>query len=352
MALGKSGLSRLTKWYQNSARVLPWRETIPHPYRVWISEIMSQQSTLKTVIPYFDRWLKSFPTLETLAAAEEGHVLEHWAGLGYYSRARNVHRSAQEILAFKKSTGRWPHSVAEWQNFRGVGPYTAAAIAAIAFGEPVLPLDGNVLRVFARLMGLSDPLNLSTDRQKIARELGRVAERVVLRGQHGRVAQAFMELGALICRPGAQALCDICPLRVDCWAYRHKRVAHIPRPKVRRVTQKLRVLVPLFRNNEGALLLRQIPPGRRLAGQWELPHLEVGTEMELDWPRLRATFAVVGPLKHAITHHLYEVWAAEAGPWSGALPGGHAFWTSRAPFVSPQRLSTLTRKILLKKELL
>ncbi len=348
----QKSLQDLLVWYSEKARNLPWRRSPINPYAVWISEVMSQQSTLTTVIPYFEKWMSRFPDLETLVAAPESLVLEYWAGLGYYSRARNLYKAAQSISIFKKNEGRWPQTFVEWSQFPGLGPYTAAAVAAIAFHAPVLPVDGNVIRVFARVLGLADPLNRSEEHRKIVAAVGDLARHPAMSGKHRQMAQALMELGALICRPGARALCDLCPLAKDCWARQHEKVLDIPRPKLRRATQRLRLIVPLYHGRRGGILLRQRPQGRRLAGQWELPYLEMDARSPWNQQLFEESFSVVGPLRHCITHHQYEVWVAEVGPWRGVVPKHHGLWSPKRPFASLQQLSTLTRKILLKKQLI
>jgi A/G-specific adenine glycosylase len=336
-------LPDLLDWYRASHRPFPWREGRPDPYSVWIVEVMSQQSTMASVLPYYERWKRVFPSLESLADAPEEDVLKAWAGLGYYSRARNVHRAAKELRDYRAAHGgRWPPCSADWLELPGVGPYTAAAVAAIALDEAVLPVDGNLVRVFSRLEGIGDALNSGADRRRVEAAVAVWAERAPPQS-HGRLAQAFMDLGALVCRPGTQARCEVCPLRSGCAAYREGRVAEIPRAKARKETRKIRVLALVYRHPQsGEALVRRIPEGRRLQGQWELPQWELGEE-QLN-PRFFSDvgrhFEIQGPVKHSITHHAYEVWKVEAGTWKQGLPEDHAW----APEVGP--LTTLTRKVL------
>lgn len=340
-------MDRLSEWYASVRRPLPWRSSRPDPYRVWISEIMSQQSTMATVIPYFERWMKSFPDLETLASAPEPSVLAAWAGLGYYSRARNVLRAAQALLARRVRTGQeWPQKASEWLELPGVGPYTAAAVGAIAFGDPVLPLDGNVLRVLARVYGVRDPLNRPGDRRAIEERLASLA-RDLPAGRHGTVAQALMELGSLVCRPGALAQCELCPLAAACVARRQKLVAKIPAAKTRAKPHKIISLALIYTDSRGRILVRQIPPGRRLGGQWELPQWEMPEVEGGAFVKILATRFELHPkpVRHAITKHQYLVYRVEAGRWTEPLPSGHA-WTNGMSDV-PGTLTTLTRKILL-----
>lgn len=340
-----SAVPALLKWYRKGARPLPWRQTKhPDPYHVWIAEVMSQQSTMTSVLPYFARWLERFPTVADLAAAPAADVLEHWAGLGYYSRARNVHKSAQTLDALLKKESRWPRSAEEWQSLPGIGPYTAAAIAAIAFGQSILPIDGNVIRVAARFFAIPNPLNNKSHWRQIEAQIQNCAQNAK-KGQHAQLAQAFMELGSQICRPGSRALCELCPLRPDCKAYKNGKVTTIPQPKARPAPIRVEEVALVYRDHRGGYLLRQIPSGHHLPGQWELPRLalEAGQYTEL-----QKHFEVsTHPVRHAITRYQYRVYRLNAGPWPQAhAPLGHVFWhPGEAP---PGTLTTLTRKLLLK----
>lgn len=311
---------------------------------------MSQQSTLATVLPYFRNWLQKFPTLEALAEAKEDEVVRMWAGLGYYSRARNLHRAANVLVKRRETTGEpWPRTEAEWREVPGVGPYTAAAVTAIALGGQVLPVDGNVLRVLSRFFGIPDPLNSGADRRHIEAELARTAAELKPNA-HGEVAQSIMELGALVCRPGVGARCEVCPLAPGCVAKKRGRQAAWPLPKKRKATRKVPTLALVYRGGQGGVLLRKIPQGSRLAGQWELPlwELEVADQTAF-FGKLRRNFEVSAKsVKHAITHHAYEVYRVEAGAWPGKPPADHRFWVPGHE--NSDELTTLTRKILLNQQ--
>jgi A/G-specific adenine glycosylase len=334
----QKGLAQLRLWYREQARPLPWRQASPDPYAVWISEVMSQQSTMATVLPYFERWMKKFPSVQVLAAASEDEVVSSWAGLGYYSRARNVRRAAQSLQARLEATG-WPRDVEAWRELPGVGPYTAAAVAAIAFGAAVLPVDGNVIRVTARLFGIEDPLNSPSDRKLVE---ARVAEMAALAqaGSHGDLAQAFMDLGSSLCRAGALAQCALCPLASLCQARREETFASMPRPKRRAEAEKIAVAAYVYRN-KGELLLRRIPEGQRLGGQWELPSEEIA-QARLE--EMRQKYELLGPVSHSITRFRYQAYGVNAGPWSKELPPEHRFWRPGSPLAAP--LTTLSRKVL------
>lgn len=339
-------LPKLLEWYGKGARPLPWRQGPVDPYRVWISEVMSQQSTMVTVLPYFSRWMEAYPALHDLAAANEAQLMKLWAGLGYYSRARNVLKSAQILSARIKAGGEWPRRQEEWLALPGVGPYTAAAVRAIALNEPVLPVDGNVIRVGARFWGVADPLNRSADKGRIVAEIERLAGQAPP-NSHSRLAQTLMELGSQICRPGEKALCDLCPLKSGCHAYRAQTVAQVPAPKRRPAPKKIHQVALLYRNRDNAVLLRQIPPGQRLEDQWELPHFE-SNEVELATLRRHFPLPKRG-VSHAITRYRYQVYALDAGHWpEQKAPPGHRFWRPGEPWSGT--ITTLTRKLVLKEE--
>ncbi|WP_246167403.1 A/G-specific adenine glycosylase [Sphingomonas piscis] len=212
------------KHYLGTARTLPWRAApgtnAPDPYRVWLSEVMLQQTTVTTVTPRFNRFIERWPTIEDLAAASDKSILSEWAGLGYYARARNLIACAREIAA----RGSLPNTAEELRKLPGVGEYTSAAVAAIAFGERVLPVDTNIRRVAARLFAMEQP----TDSQ-----VRDVMTPLIPTDRAGDFAQALMDLGATICRP-AKPLCSRCPLAPDCTAFALGQPELFPRPKARK----------------------------------------------------------------------------------------------------------------------
>src|SRR6185369_3543428 len=203
---------KLLAWYGRHKRALPWRD-VGDPYRTWISEIMLQQTQVDTVIPYYQRWLERFPTVQALAESPLNDVLALWEGLGYYSRARNLHRAAQQVAA--ERGGALPQTVDELLALPGIGRYTAGAIASIAFGVDAPVLDGNVKRVLARVFDIQTDVKSPAG----ARELWALAASLVPSGRAGDYNQALMDLGATLCTPRAPA-CDICPVRELCAARR------------------------------------------------------------------------------------------------------------------------------------
>jgi A/G-specific adenine glycosylase len=303
---------------------------------------MSQQSTMKTVVPYFGRWMEKLPTIEALAEADIDDVMKLWAGLGYYSRARNVHATAKQLVLWRKNHGsQWPTRASEWQSFKGIGPYTAAAVASIAFGDPVVPVDGNVLRVGARFFGLPDPLNNGVDRKTLERHFAQSVRQVAAKDVP-IFGQSLMELGALVCRPGAQALCELCPIRPGCVAYGEGKVAEWPLAKKRPQVEEKHLMAEIFWDGGDQMLFRKIPKGERLEGQWELPLTEVSPE-KID--EIQSNYGVLGPVNHSITRYRFKVWAVLRGAPQGRPQQGQALSEWREPRL---HLTTLTLKLLSK----
>ena len=244
---------KLLNWYDQYRRDLPWRRT-RDPYRVWLAEVMLQQTRVAVVEPYYHRFLQLFPSAEALARARPQTVLRAWAGLGYYSRARALQAAARQIRA----RGRFPATYAEWRALPGVGAYTAAAVASIAFGQPHAVVDGNVRRVLARLFACAEGLD-----EKAAALLDR--------SRPGDFNQALMELGATICQPRAPQ-CPQCPLAEHCRARQTGAVARFPPPRPRRRPQQFRLQLALVEDNGGVLL--GPPTGRGWWPRfWALPQL-------------------------------------------------------------------------------
>ncbi len=264
---GKELVAVLETWYAEKKRSMPWRLN-PTPYGCWLSEIMMQQTTYAAVLPYYERFLARFPSVESLAAADEAEVLKQWEGLGYYARARNLHKAARSLVVDGKAA--WPKSAAEWAKVPGVGPYTAAALASVLKGEPVPVVDGNVARVFARYWMISEDFKKLPARARLAERLTPEIEQAAVPGNFN---QAMMELGALVCTPTSPD-CGVCPLRSGC-AARKKGVQTDYPIKVakgsvptRRATQ---VIIP---DEKGRILLVQNREGGLLKGLWELPTVE------------------------------------------------------------------------------
>ncbi|MEE2778523.1 MAG: A/G-specific adenine glycosylase [Acidobacteriota bacterium] len=290
---------RLLQWYRRRRRDLPWRRG-QAPYVVLVSEIMLQQTRVETVIPYFERFLETFPTIEHLAGATQDEVLARWSGLGYYRRARLLHAAAREIVA----RGRFPERASELIELPGIGPYTAAAVASIAFGEAVAVVDGNVERVASRMLALAgDPA-----RGAAKAEVRTWACSMLDECCPGDSNQALMELGAVVCRP-ATLDCEVCPLSDDCQGLAMGVAEQFPHRAQRASTVLERRVVAIVENDGRFLLYRNPDDAVLLAGMWELPWVVRRGRLRRDWEAaLSTTFGGrwtlgerVGEARHAIT---------------------------------------------------
>ena len=270
----------LEAWFAAARRPMPWRRK-PTPYGCWLSEIMMQQTTYASVLPYYARFLKKFPTVERLAAADEADVLKAWEGLGYYARARNLHKAAREMTATGKA--RWPATAAEWEKVPGVGPYTAAALASVLCGERVPVVDGNVARVFARFWRLGDDFKKLPARQRLAR---RLQKEIDAADNPGDFNQAMMELGALVCTPKSPS-CGACPLATDCAAHRNGRPEDFPVKAGRKAVPVRQVQAVVVTDGQGRVLLVQNKEGGLLKGLWELPAVENGDALSQAFSHFR-----------------------------------------------------------------
>lgn len=253
----------LLDWYDRTATTLPWRGS-RDPYRIWLSEIMLQQTRIAAVEPYYARFLERFPTVQALAAAPLGEVLKAWEGLGYYARARNLHRLAQTLV--NEYQGQFPAQVEALQQLPGIGRYTAAALASIAFGERAAVLDGNVIRVLARLTDLAEDVTQPATQAK----LWQWAEDLLPAERPGDYNQALMDLGRLVCTP-RQPDCEHCPLSARCLARQHDTTAQRPVKKAKAPLPQVRAAGAVLRDEEGRVLLVQRPPKGLLGGLWTLP---------------------------------------------------------------------------------
>ncbi len=290
----------LLTWFDCHRRVLPWR-ALPgesaDPYKVWLSEIMLQQTTVAAVKPYFVAFLSRWPSVGLLAQARSAEVMRQWAGLGYYARARNLHACAKIVAG--QFAGKFPDAEAALRRLPGIGPYTAAAIAAIAFGRRAAAIDGNAERVIARLFAIKTPLPAAKS------EIKAKASELVPCGRPGDFAQAMMDLGATICSPKAPA-CGICPLQKFCLGHRSGDAGMLPR-KARRKDRPLRHGIVFFvRRMDGAVLVRTRPPKGLLGGMTELP----GTAWELHADRdLAASEAPVKANYRKLDHEVAHAFA-------------------------------------------
>jgi len=316
--------ARLVAWYHQGHRDLPWRRT-DDPYRIWLSEIMLQQTRAQTAIGYYQRFLERFPTVEELARSQEADVLAVWSGLGYYERARNLRRAAQRIV----EAGAFPREYDAIRALPGVGEYTAAAIASIAFGLPHVVVDGNVLRVVARVE--NDPADIGSTRTR--QRFREVAQQWLDEGEPGQFNQALMELGATVCLP-KNPLCLLCPVASDCRAAAEATVDQLPVKRRRVEPVAIEDLLLVVRKNGRILLRQREPDARRMAGFWELP-----TRDQLPHARIGRR---LGAFRHTITHHHYTFGVAEASEATARRP----FRWHEARQLAAIPLSTTARKAL------
>jgi A/G-specific adenine glycosylase len=342
----------LLAWYDRNRRILSWRagpRESPNPYRVWLSEIMLQQTTVRAVAPYFERFVARWPDVAALAAAPLEDVLKAWAGLGYYARARNLHACAGKVA--NDHGGRFPDTEQGLRALPGVGAYTAAAIAAIAFGRHAAPVDGNVERVIARLYGVTEPLPAAK------RAIGARALELAPARRAGDFAQAMMDLGATICTPRRPA-CGLCPWREDCVAHRADVAEMLPRKAPKPQGRLRRGAAFWVLRADGCVLVRTRPARGLLGGMTEVPSSDwsadfdfadalaaaprlsdrAGERMQPDWRPLPDIVA------HVFTHFPLEltVYAATA-PVDAAPPPGMR-WTPLSR-LDEEALPNLMRKV-------
>jgi len=341
---------RLLAWYERERRRLPWRAEPgcrPDPYGVWLSEIMLQQTTVKAVIPYYEKFLKRWPSVEALAAADLDDVLAAWAGLGYYSRARNLHKCARQIV--DEHSGAFPGTEAALAALPGIGPYTAAAIAAIAFGTAATPVDGNIERVVSRLFAVETPMPTSKP------ELRRLAATLTPDKNAGDFAQAMMDLGATICTPRRPS-CMMCPLKGNCRARAAGIAETLPR-KLAKPERPVRYGVAfLALREDGHVLLRQRPEAGLLARMLEVPSTDwidkwISADEALRTAPVRADWwAVPGSVVHTFTHFRLEMLVYRAvvpsqAPLTFWAEAPRCRWVARSA-LHAQALPSVMRKVI------
>lgn len=326
---------QLLRWYASHRRDLPWRRTLD-PYRIWISEVMLQQTRAQTVIPYYENFLRQFPDVHALAAAPEDEVLACWSGLGYYSRARNLLKAAGAIV--HEHGGQFPRDPQMAQSLPGVGRYTAGAVLSIAYGVPMPVLDGNVARVLARLCAM--PLSIRNAPGKA--EVWERSGALLSRRRPGEFNQALMELGATVCLP-RQPLCSSCPIRRDCKAHASGQVEKFPVLARKASPVRHSLMTAIVRDRAGRLMLVQRPPTARwLRGFWELPLWKKDPlKPAPDGIFLREK---LGDIHHTITTNHLEVEVFAATLRGRSTPPG-ARWIARAD-LHRQPVTALTRKAL------
>ena len=331
---------RLLEWYGRSRRDLPWRRTTD-PYRIWLSETMLQQTRVETVIPYYERFVARFPSVGALALADEQDVLREWSGLGYYARARNLKRAAEQIV--RRHDGRLPSDADSLAALPGVGRYTAGALRSIAFEQRAAAVDGNVARVLARLLAEPRPTT---------RELWALAGDLVPEAEPGVFNQALMELGATLCTPR----CPACPLRRSCAAARTGRPEDYPAPRRRPPPLAVRAVAGvLWRSRPRRILMLRRPSRGLLGGLWEIPSHEgesaaglVDALAERTGLRTRAG-APLGRLRHVFSHRVLDLELRALEPLGGRL---RPRLRDTARFCTPQEVAALPLSSLVRRALL
>lgn len=294
----------LIEWYQHQKRDLPWRKT-NDPYKIWVSEIMLQQTRVDTVIPYYHRFLEAFPTIFDLAGAEQQQVLKLWEGLGYYSRGRNLHHAAKQVV--DEFNGEVPSTYKEITSLKGVGPYTASAILSIAYQKKYAVVDGNVIRVVARYNGITSDIRKTATKKTVQKFM----DEVVPESNPGDFNQSVMELGATVCTP-ANPNCSSCPLQKDCTAWNSAQTRTIPYKSPAKKVPHHQIAVGIIVNEKDEVLIALRPQDTMLGGLWEFPGGKQEKSETLEKTLIRelkeelnveaAVFDKYKELKHAYSH--------------------------------------------------
>ncbi len=328
---------RLLSWYDEHKRILPWREN-RHPYRIWISEIMLQQTRVEAVKPYYDRFLEALPGISDLAAAREQELLKLWEGLGYYNRVRNLQKAA--VMIMEEYNGEMPEEYELLLRLPGIGEYTAGAIASIAFSKPVPAVDGNVMRILARVLG--DDSDISDG--KLKKEYAALLGGIMPKDRPGDFNQALMELGATVCIPTGAPKCEECPIHKDCAACREGLTGQLPYKKKAKERAIEKKTVLLIRDGDHVVIQKR-PVGGLLAGMYEYPMFEgwlsrkqaltIVKEMGYDPMDIRPSAQGVHIFTHKEWHmHSYFVKIADTVPEKTAKKG-----PGRRPFlIRPEQI--------------
>lgn len=300
----------LITWFKEEQRELPWRKD-QDPYKVWVSEIMLQQTRVDTVIPYFNRFIQWFPTINDLANANEDKVLKAWEGLGYYSRVRNLHSAVKEVK--EKYDSKVPNTPKAISELKGVGPYTAGAILSIAYGVPEPAVDGNVMRVLSRILSIWEDIAKPSTR-KVFEEAVR---QLISHEEPSAFNQALMELGALICTPTSPS-CLLCPVREHCRAFHEGVQTELPIKTKKNSQRKVELAAVILKNKNGEILIHRRPENGLLANLWEFPNVEIHhpfvTEREQIATLFQDTFDMnitldkaIGQIEHIFSHLVWNI---------------------------------------------
>jgi len=334
---------QLLHWFERNLRDLPWRRD-KDPYKIWVSEIMLQQTRVDTVIPYFERFIERFPTLETLSEASEDDVVKMWEGLGYYSRARNLHAGVKEVQA--EYMGQVPDDPEEIRKIKGIGPYTAGAILSIAYGVPEPAVDGNVMRVLSRLLLIKEDIQ----KVKTRKHFETIIREIIARDNPSYFNQALMELGALICTPRSPK-CELCPVSSHCKAMKEGIQEQLPVKGKAKPPKPVAVSVA-FLERDGQILIRQRPNQGLLAGLWELPNVE-GYRQELEeyFRQQNVEVLSLSPVmehQHIFSHLQWnmEVFYAEVDPSQiNSTIGKWVHWEELGEYTFPVSFQKILAKL-------
>jgi A/G-specific adenine glycosylase len=300
----------LISWFKAEQRDLPWRKD-QDPYKVWVSEIMLQQTRVDTVIPYFNRFIEWFPTIEDLAEAEEEKVLKAWEGLGYYSRVRNLQSAVREVK--EKYNGEVPNTPEDISSLKGVGPYTAGAILSIAYGIPEPAVDGNVMRVLSRILLIREDIAKASSRkifEKAVRD-------IISHEDPSAFNQALMELGALICTPTSPS-CLLCPVREHCHAFHEGAQQELPIKTKKVKTRDVQLTAVFVEDEDGKILIHKRPASGLLANLWEFPTVELHHPLQNDRKQIVELFKqsldldiqfgqIIGQIEHVFSHLVWNI---------------------------------------------
>ncbi|MGY4690544.1 A/G-specific adenine glycosylase [Salibacterium sp. K-3] len=321
---------QLLSWYEHHKRELPWRQN-QDPYRVWVSEIMLQQTKVDTVIPYFHRFMEWFPDPESLAYADEEQVMKAWEGLGYYSRVRNLQTAVKEVV--EEYGGTVPEERSEFSSLKGVGPYTAGAVLSIAYEKPEPAVDGNVMRVFSRIFNISDDIGKAKTRKRFEALVAPFLEGV----KPSAFNQAVMELGALVCTPKSPG-CLLCPVQDFCEARRQGTAEELPVKAKKKAPKAKDMAAVVLKNKDGRMLIHQRGESGLLARLWEFPNTEVPGQQAREEALKQylaeeygVTAEIGEPLQkveHVFSHLIWYITVFEAWTDDTAVRNADSLWVT------------------------
>ncbi len=314
----------LITWFEREQRDLPWRKD-QDPYKVWVSEIMLQQTKVDTVIPYFNSFIKQFPNIQSLAEAEEDRVLKAWEGLGYYSRARNLQCAVREV--HESYGGIVPNTPKEISTLKGVGPYTTGAILSIAYGVPEPAVDGNVMRVLSRILLIKEDIA----KPKTRKVFEEVIRDLISKENPSFFNQGLMELGAMVCTPTSPS-CLLCPVREHCRAFAEGVQRELPVKTKKKSMKQVALVAGIFKDKDGRILIHKRPSEGLLANLWEFPNFvkvdELGTAKQQLQQLMKTEYGLtvrpgeyVCDIKHVFSHLVWDV-NVYVGSWDGELLEG------------------------------